>query len=117
MSGQVLSFSSLKVLEESRGLRGAFLSNRVRIHPNSKKKPATTSSPGDDARRWREGASTRRDAEIVPDRTQRVVYYLSLADLLAAVVADHKRIRQGKGVALFEILRPDDVNFYRAQSW
>ena len=36
----------------------------VRTASNSKKKPATTSSPGHDARRWREGATAPRDAEI-----------------------------------------------------
>ena len=30
----------------------------------SKKKPPTTSSPGDDVRRWRDGAAAPRDAEI-----------------------------------------------------
>ena len=38
----------------------------VRMASNSKKKPATTSSDGHESRRWREGASTRRDAEIAP---------------------------------------------------
>ena len=37
----------------------------VRTASKSKKKPPTTPSPGDDARRWREGAS-QRDAEIAP---------------------------------------------------
>ena len=32
--------------------------------PKSKKRPPTASSDGYDARRWREGASTRRDGEI-----------------------------------------------------
>ena len=30
----------------------------------SKKKPPTAIIPGDDARRWREGVSAQRDAEI-----------------------------------------------------
>ena len=36
----------------------------VRTASKSKKKPPTSIIPGDDARRWREGVSTRRDAEI-----------------------------------------------------
>ena len=36
----------------------------VRTASESKKKPPTTSSPGDDARRWREGTAAPRDAEI-----------------------------------------------------
>ena len=31
----------------------------------SKKKPPTSIIPGDDARRWREGAAAPRDAEII----------------------------------------------------
>ena len=31
----------------------------------SKKRPPTTSSPGDDAHRWRKGAAAPRDAEII----------------------------------------------------
>jgi len=34
-----------------------------------KKKPPATSSPGDDARRWREGTAAPRDAEIAPMKT------------------------------------------------
>ena len=51
---------------------------------NSKKKPATTSSPGDDARRWREGAAAPRDAEIAP--YERRGKYIDL--VLAAVDLD-----------------------------
>ena len=36
----------------------------VRTASKSEKKPATTSSDENESRRWREGASTRRDAEI-----------------------------------------------------
>ena len=43
---------------------------------NSKKKPPTSIIPGDDARRWREGASTRRDAEI---RTGRVAFFRKMS--------------------------------------
>ena len=39
----------------------------VRTASNSKKKPPTSIIPGDESRRRREGASTRRDAEIVPN--------------------------------------------------
>ena len=38
----------------------------IRIHSNSKKKPPTSIIPGDESRRWREGASRQRDAEIAP---------------------------------------------------
>ena len=38
----------------------------VRTASNSKKKPPTSIIPGDESRRWREGASTRRDAETAP---------------------------------------------------
>ena len=37
-------------------------SNAVRIASKMKKRPPTTSSPGDDARRWREGVSGSPDA-------------------------------------------------------
>ena len=48
-------------------LRGASRSlDSVRTASNSKKRPPTTSSPGNDARRWREGTAAPRDAEIVP---------------------------------------------------
>ena len=50
----------------ARHLRGAFLSNRVRIHSKSKKKPPTTPSLGDESRRWREGTATLQNAEIAP---------------------------------------------------
>ena len=36
----------------------------VRMTSKSKKKPPTTSSDGNESRRWREGVSTQRDAEI-----------------------------------------------------
>ena len=39
-------------------------SNRVRIHSKSKNKPPTTSSPGDESHRWREGVSTLQNTEI-----------------------------------------------------
>ena len=46
-------------------LRGASYSlETVRMASKSTKKPSTTSSDGHESRRWREGASTRRDAEI-----------------------------------------------------
>ena len=38
----------------------------VRTASNSKTKPPTSIIPGNESRRWREGASTRRDAEIAP---------------------------------------------------
>ena len=110
ISGQVLSFSSLNVEDSSLGLRGA---SRC---PNGLKLEKETTPgicDGHESRRWREGASTRQNTEIMPDRTQRVVYYFSLAYFFSTMVAHHKRIAQGKGVALFEILRSDDVNFYR----
>ena len=48
-------------------LRGASRSlDSVRMASKSKKKPPTTSSPGDDARRWREGTAAPRDAESAP---------------------------------------------------
>ena len=52
-------------------LRGASRSlDSVRTASKSKKKPPTTSSPGDDARRWREGAAAPRDAEIIREHFQ-----------------------------------------------
>ena len=49
----------------SSGLRGASQSrDSVRTASKTKKKPPTSIIPRDDARRWREGASTQRDAEI-----------------------------------------------------
>ena len=38
----------------------------VRTASKSKKKPPTSIIPGNESRRWREGVSTRRDAEIAP---------------------------------------------------
>ena len=38
----------------------------IRMASNSKKKPPTSIIPGDESRRWREGASTRRDAASAP---------------------------------------------------
>ena len=52
---------------ERRFLRGASRSlDAVRTASKSNKKPPTAIFPGDDARRWREGAAAPRDAEIVP---------------------------------------------------
>ena len=49
-------------------LRGASRSlDSIRMASKSTKKPPTTSSDGHESRRWREGASTRRDAEIALD--------------------------------------------------
>ena len=49
-------------------LRGASRSlDAVRTASKIKKKPPTSIIPGNESRRWREGASTRRDAEIAPD--------------------------------------------------
>ena len=42
-------------------LRGAFPSKRSERPRNRKKKPPATSSPGDDARRWRETVSEHRE--------------------------------------------------------
>ena len=38
----------------------------VRNSSKSQKRPPTSSSPGDDARRWREGPATPQNAEIAP---------------------------------------------------
>ena len=55
-------------------LRGASRSlDAVRNGSKSKKKPPTTSSPGDDVRRWREGPAAPRDAEIARLRVERRV--------------------------------------------
>ena len=46
-------------------LRGASYSlETVRMASKIEKKPPTTFSPGGESRRWREGVSTQRDAEI-----------------------------------------------------
>ena len=44
-----------------------------RTASKSEKKPPTASSDGHESRRWREGASTRRDAEIARDDAGLVV--------------------------------------------
>ena len=48
-----------------------------------------------------------------PDRTQGVVYDFRLAYFFAAVVADHKRVRERERVALLQVLGPYYINFYR----
>ena len=52
----------------------------------SKTRPPTTSSPGDDARRWREGAAAPRDAEIAPNECRR-----QDVDLVLAAINFHIR--------------------------
>ena len=77
----------------------------VRMASNSKKKPPTSIIPRDDARRWREGVSTQRDAgiNVAPERASyiksRIVaeHDLSLRELLAALRGDDRA--HGLGLA------------------
>ena len=75
----------------------SILSNRVRIHSNSKKKPATTSSPGDDAPRWREGVSTQRDAEIMPrELVAPHVVQKFFFDVVVLLLEEAYEVREGR---------------------
>ena len=63
----------------------------------SKKRPPTSIIPGDDARRWREGVSTQRDAEVAPS----AMPFFTCSTMLSKVCLDWPGM-DGIGTTSFE---------------
>ena len=63
----------------------------------SKKKPPTTSSDGHESRRWREGVSTQRDAEIMPrELVAPHVVQKFFFDVVVLLLEEAYEVREGR---------------------